>query len=119
LDCANLLKSLEPELRAICNNEGFQFNIQKLASFDSSEENSRVWFLDVHQDLGFATFQKISDRILKECIEKGVIGHDWKKSGKYHFDEDNFDHLGVGKTGNVLAVKAHLTFLRYNVSSQF
>jgi hypothetical protein len=52
---------------------------------------------------------------LKECIAQGVIGHDWKKSGKYHFDEEDWDHIGVGEYGKMFSVKAHLTFLRYNV----
>lgn len=57
--------------------------------------------------------------MIRKCIEEGIISHDWKKSEKYNFQEDNYDHIGVGQFGNLFSVKAHLTFLRYNVGLSY
>ena len=95
-----------------------EFSIKKAACFDDTEEGQRVWFYEVHEDLNYLKAQRISSKLIEKLIEKGIIGYDWKKTNKYHFDQDNFDHLCVGdkQYGNMFGVKFHLTFLRYNVS---
>ena len=78
-----------------------------------------MWYYDIQKDLGYVTFQRMANAVIKQCLLKGIIGNDWKKTGKYHFEEDNFDHIGVGKHGNIFGVQAHLTFLRVLVNVQY
>lgn len=107
-----ILPSIISELKRIADSTRLTFNFSKVNCFDEGEENTRVWYYDIQKDLGFVTFQRIANAVIKQCLVKGIIGNDWKKTEKYHFEEDNFDHIGVGKFGNMFGVQAHLTFLR-------
>lgn len=103
-----MLASVASSIRMISGGKPIQLNFQQLSTFNLSEENSRVWFVELAQDSEFRKFERISDLIIRKSIEQGIHPKNCLKDKKFSLKELSYPEEGKP----LITCSPHLTFMR-------